>query len=60
MNTGVGLTRARVLAILAVLVTIAISIMLRKMVEDQTIKVAIGGVEIIVIAVVMFRAFRRS
>jgi len=56
---GVGKTRSRVIAILVVLIVVATSIALRKSVSDQTTRVAIGIVEVIIIAIVMFRAFGR-
>jgi len=53
-------TRSRVIAILVVLVVVATSLALRKTVSDQTTRAAIGIVEVVIIAIVMFRAFRRS
>jgi len=56
---GVGKTRSRVIAILVVLVVVATSIALRKTLPDQTTRSAIGIVEVVIIAIVMFRAFGR-
>jgi len=59
-NPGVGKTRSRVIAVLVVLVVVATSIALRKTVSDQTIRVAIGIVEVVVIAIVVSRVFGRT
>jgi len=56
----VGKTRSRAIAILVVLVVVATSIALRKTVSDQTIRVAIGIVEVVVIAIVVSRVFGRT
>ena len=51
-------TRSRVIGIAAIVIVIATSIALRKTIPDQTTRVAIGMVEIILIALLAFGMVR--
>ena len=50
--------RSRVIGIAALVIVIAASIALRKAIPDQTTRIAIGMVEIILIALIAFGTFR--
>ena len=51
-------TRARVIAIVALLLVIAGSIGLRKTIADDTARIAVGVLEVLFIAFLSFRIFR--
>jgi hypothetical protein len=50
--------RTRVIAIVLLVIVIATSIALRKAVPNQTTRMAIGMVEIVLIAIISFGLFR--
>ena len=51
-------TRARVVAIVALVLVIAVSIGLRKTIADDTARIAVGVLEVVFIAILSFRIFR--
>jgi hypothetical protein len=51
---------SRVFAIVLLVIVIAVSITLRKAIPNQTTRIAIGTVEVIVIAILSWVSFRRG
>ncbi|MEP7310921.1 MAG: hypothetical protein ABJA98_35945 [Acidobacteriota bacterium] len=52
--------RPRVFAIVLIVIVIAVSIALRKFIPNQTTRMAVGAVEIILIGIVSFASFGRG
>jgi len=52
--------RSRVFAIVFIVIVIAVSITLRQAIPNQTTRMAVGAVEIILIGIVSFASFGRG